>query len=159
MSNKKTQTDKFLDEGTTLLVDPTRYPIIRKGTTFVLEESDIEHPVGVSMTIPDHTMDMRTIYDRYVTGRPIDASIGNAVYHTDDNGEPIDMPNIKALDLVEIGNLLEATRENRALLEHQYDEEVRIINELEAEKARKEKAEDDERLFKEYEKRRKANEL
>lgn len=153
----KKQTTKEVVQDEPLTSKP--YFRLRKSTTFQLLYSDCETPVGVSMTVPDESMDMRTIYDRYVTGRPIDAVSGNSVFHTDEHGNPIEMPNLRALDLVEIGEMLENVRENRALLEHQLEEENRINNELEAEKARKQKAEDDERLFLEYEKRRKANEI
>lgn len=135
------------------------YPVLRKSTTFFPSVEDFETSKGESLTVPEATMDMRTIYDRYVSGRTVDANISNSVYHMDENGNPIEMPNLAKLDLVEIGEMLENTRENRDLLEHQLDEERRIINQLEAEKVAKEKAAEDERLLALYEKRRKANEL
>lgn len=132
-------------------------PLLRHSMNFSLQPEDCETPTGVSMTVPDHTMDMREIYERYVTGRPIEVTSGNDVYYMDDQGNPVEMPNMKALDLTEIAERLEAVRENRAMLEHQIEQEEELNNQLEAEKARKEKALEDERLLKLYEERRRAN--
>lgn len=58
-----------------------------------------------SMTIPDQTMSIRTIVDRYTRGLPITAF--TPVYE----GEDFYMPDPKTLDLVERAELLERTKE------------------------------------------------
>lgn len=58
-----------------------------------------------SMTIPDQTMSIRTIVDRYTRGLPITGF--TPVYE----GEDFYMPDPKTLDLVERAELLERTKE------------------------------------------------
>lgn len=119
---------------------------IRKTTTFILQETDLEHPIGQSLTVPDQTMSMKTIFERYVRGRPLDASVREPIYYGDD----LELPDVKRMDLVEIGQMLENARENRELLQHQLETEKTILNNLELEKQAKEKQLEDERLLKLY---------
>lgn len=129
------------------------YPQVRNWLSYnqLKTASDFETPTGVSMCVPDQVMSIRDIYTRFVTGRPVDAANYGAEYFGED-----EMPHLKKLDLVEIAEMLENVRENRTLLQAQHDEEVRILNELEAEKSAKQKLADAKVLIEEYENRKKA---
>lgn len=56
-----------------------------------------------SLTIPDATMSLRELLDRYARGLPVNGS--EPVYH----GDEVEIPNLKAMDLTEIHELKEAT--------------------------------------------------
>lgn len=124
-------------------------PRYRHSGNYIQTPLGMEHNTDISMCVPDQTMDIRTIYTRFASGRGVDASIRQPVYYGDD----IQLPDLRRLDLVEIGQLLETTRENREMLEAQYKNEQEIVNRLEAEKQAKEKQEEDERLLKLYKER------
>lgn len=112
-------------------------------------ESDLSIQYGVSLTIPDHTMSIREIVTRFASGRGINASMKTPIF----NGEDIDLPDLKRLDLAEVGQMLEAVRENKALLEQQLEQENLIKRNLEIAEAEKFKKQEDERLLKLYEER------
>lgn len=124
--------------------------IIRHAYNRKAMASDYENDEGgISLTIPDHTMSIREIVTRYASGRGINASIKNPIY----NGEEVELPDLKKMDLAEIGQLLETTRENKALLEHQLEQELLITKTLQKEEEQKQKQQEDERLLKLYEER------
>lgn len=51
-----------------------------------------------SLTIPDQTMSLREILDRYSRGLPVDGMAGEPIYH----GEEDEMPDFRRMDLAEI---------------------------------------------------------
>lgn len=112
-------------------------------------DSDYSHPIGHSLTVPDHTMSIREIITRYGQGRGINASVKIPVF----NGEDVEFPDLKKMDLVDISTMVENARENRAMLEHQLNEEKRIQRELEQVENEKRKQQEDDRLLKLYEER------
>lgn len=115
---------------------------IRKTTTFRLKPEDMETGDPISMTIPDQSMEMRDIYQRFATGRPVDGTTREPMYFGD-----LEVPDLKKLDLVEIGQLLEENRERLESLKTKLTEEQEAHNLLEAEKAAKAKEEEDKRLL------------
>lgn len=135
--------------------DPTEISIIlptvkiRKSTTFVLKPEDMEKGNPLSMTIPDQSMEMREIYKRYASGRPVDQSNREPLYY----GEDVEVPDLKKLDLVEIAEMLEENRDRVDRLKQQFNEETELANRLEFEKNEKAKQQEDERLLKLYEER------
>lgn len=74
---------------------------VTKGQSFTLP----------SMTIPDQTMSMRTIVDRFASGMP--SNIGRAVIYEDQN-DPTSGINPKTLDLADIE---EMARRNKQTIE------------------------------------------
>lgn len=68
------------------------------------EVTNFEHPVGPSMTIPDQSMSIRTILERYARGIPFEDKVHTPFY----DGEEF-VPNLKRMDLADIQELKEAT--------------------------------------------------
>jgi len=73
--------------------------MIRTSMTFRLNENDVEHPYGVSQTVPDQSYTLLELLDRHQRGLPI--RVSNPLYSDDD------LPNIKAMDLVDIQEMRE----------------------------------------------------
>lgn len=79
-----------------------------------------------SMTIPDQTMSIRTIVDRYAKGLPVTAF--TPIYE----GEDFYMPDPKTLDLVDRAELLEsAKQEVESLKSRQWKETQDVENTVE----------------------------
>jgi hypothetical protein len=79
-----------------------------------------------SMTIPDQTMSIRTIVDRYARGLPITAF--TPIYE----GEDFYMPDPKTLDLVDRAELLEsAKQEVESIKSRQWKETQDVENTVE----------------------------
>jgi len=79
-----------------------------------------------SMTIPDQTMSIRTIVDRYTRGLPITGF--TPIYE----GEDFYMPDPKTLDLVDRAELLEsAKQEVESLKSRQWKETQDVENTVE----------------------------
>lgn len=74
--------------------------IIRKPTTFQLQEVDCETVIGVSVTVPDQSLTITEIFEQYATGVPMPELI--PVYY----GEEDYYPNPQTLDLTEKEDLL-----------------------------------------------------
>lgn len=81
-----------------------------------------------SLTVPDATMSLRELLDRYGRGLPVNGS--EPVYH----GEEVELPNLRAMDLTEIQALREASAEQVKNLQEQ------ATNESNTKKAAKEAA-------------------
>jgi len=79
-----------------------------------------------SMTIPDQTMSIRTIVDRYAKGLPISAF--TPIYE----GEDFYMPDPKTLDLVDRAELLENVKQEvESLKSRQWKETQDVENTVE----------------------------
>jgi hypothetical protein len=79
-----------------------------------------------SMTIPDQTMSIRTIVDRYAKGLPVSAF--TPIYE----GEDFYMPDPKTLDLVERAELLENVKQEvESLKSRQWKETQDVENTVE----------------------------
>jgi len=86
-----------------------------------------------SLTVPDQTMSIRTILDRYAQGLPIQGQQPNPFYDTDEISEGID---IRKMDLVDMQQLAEKNKEilgqykkgldarNKAKKKQEFEEEV-----------------------------------
>lgn len=151
MAKKTQKTDILADLSTGEI---TTLPRLRHSENYVLTEQDMEYvdPDLPSLTLPDDVMSMTEIFNRFAGGRPVDASYREPVYHGDD----ILIPDLRRLDLVEIGEMLENVRSNRDLLEQQLEQEMELANQIEAEKKAKEMEAQNEALLAEYTKRRNA---
>jgi hypothetical protein len=79
-------------------------------TYFNREEHPCNHEVNdlPSETIPDQTMSIRTILDRYSRGLPIDGQL-NGTYQEDDDYN--DMPDPRTLDLAERQEMAESAKQ------------------------------------------------
>lgn len=79
-----------------------------------------------SMTIPDQTMSIRTIVDRYAKGLPVSAF--TPIYE----GEDFYMPDPKTLDLVDRADLLENVKQEvESLKSRQWKETQDVENTVE----------------------------
>jgi hypothetical protein len=79
-----------------------------------------------SMTIPDQTMSIRTIVDRYAKGLPVSAF--TPIYE----GEDFYMPDPKTLDLVDRADLLESVKQEvESLKSRQWKETQDVENTVE----------------------------
>jgi len=68
-------------------------------------EKNYQNDFGPSMTIPDQTMSIRTILDRYSRGLPVGGR--NDEYYDEDDT----MPDYRTLDLTEIAELQNEVKE------------------------------------------------
>lgn len=66
-----------------------------------------ERTIGPSLTVPDGTLSLRQILDRYATGRPIDGRIPGNDFYDDENFHP----DPRTLDLEELYVLAQESRE------------------------------------------------
>ena len=80
-----------------------------------------------SMTVPDQTMSLRTIMDRYASGMPI-GGIKEAIW--DDDVENTLGINPKTLDLVDLQELKEINKEDMAKLTRKQQQEAKASKEL-----------------------------
>jgi len=78
---------------------------IKNHLTYSVEDRQQERNTQPSKTIPDQTMSVQEIMDRFARGLPIDGA-KLAIYH----GEEDDMPDLERMDLSEKHELLEAAR-------------------------------------------------
>lgn len=74
-----------------------------------------------SMTIPDQTMSIRTIVDRYAKGLPVTAF--TPIYE----GEDFYMPDPKTLDLVDKAELLESAKQEVASIKSRQWKETQDV--------------------------------
>lgn len=75
---------------------------------------------SVSATIPDQTMSLEEILYRYRRGLSLDdAKV--PIYHEDEEGNPIDLPDLRRLDLAEIQELREDARRRYSALQDAYN--------------------------------------
>lgn len=74
-----------------------------------------------SMTIPDQTMSIRTIVDRYTKGLPVSAF--TPIYE----GEDFYMPDPKTLDLVDRAELLESAKQEVASIKSRQWKETQDV--------------------------------
>lgn len=65
---------------------------------------DYEEPTGVSITVPDQTLSLRTLLDRHTRGLPVPMNQGT---YSDQ-----DLPDLNRLDFTEIDALKEANRDD-----------------------------------------------
>lgn len=69
---------------------------------------NLSHPVGESMTIPDESLTVRELFDRYRTGAPLDKFNRGTTYLPDDyDGDEFDAydPIEDAIDLTDVENV------------------------------------------------------
>lgn len=88
----------------------------RLAHTFKIGESDVEHPVGKSMTVPDQAFTIQDILDKYTQG----VDVGNyreGVYDSADaDFDDMDLEKVPHMDLVERENLLEQVQQTQKTL-------------------------------------------
>jgi hypothetical protein len=99
---------------------------VKNSLNYVYTEQKGEVNTLPSMTIPDQTMSIRTIVDRYARGLPVTAF--TPIYE----GEDFYMPDPKTLDLVDRAELLEsAKQEVESLKSRQWKETQDVENTVE----------------------------
>ena len=91
---------------------------LRTSQNFELSPEDIESPTGISQTVPDQSMTVNELLDRHQRGLPIKAY--DPVYYDDD------VPNIHAMDLVDIAEMREELSERSAYLRKKLKDEKSI---------------------------------
>ncbi|QGF19325.1 hypothetical protein [Antarctic microvirus CAA_003_V_9] len=89
---------------------------------FKFKPEHMEHPTGVSLTLPDQSMSVKTIYDRFARGQSINQKEYTGGFFEEE------IPNLKKLDLVELQELsrnnqsqIEILREQLKTQEEQYN--------------------------------------
>lgn len=82
---------------------------LRTSTTYEPVEDYNEHPTGPSQTVPDQSMTVLELLDRHQRGLPVKQN--QNAYYSDD-----DLPNIKAMDLVDIQEMREELSEQSKYL-------------------------------------------
>ena len=97
-------------------------------------------PIGVSQTVPDQTMSLRQILDRYARGLPIEGQKSQIWQGEETNG--ID---IKSLDLAEIQEMREKHQDNMSVLNKEITDK-RILKQKELLKKQVQKEFDDSQI-------------
>lgn len=94
---------------------------IRSSSNFSLGDSifDMEIPQGVSMTVPDQTLSLRELIDRYTRGVPVRTH--QPVYNGDE-----DLPDFERLDLVDLDEARHFNKIHAQKLKEQLNEENRL---------------------------------
>lgn len=94
---------------------------IRSSSNFSLGDSifDMEIPQGVSMTVPDQTLSLRELIDRYTRGVPVRTH--QPVYNGDE-----DLPDFERLDLVDLDEARHYNKVHAQKLKDQLIEENRL---------------------------------
>lgn len=81
-----------------------------------------------SETVPDQTLSLRTILERYAKGLPITGNKSEPLYYGDE-----DMPDINKMDISEIHDLKKAVesdiQQKKAELQNQQDAAIKAANE------------------------------
>lgn len=85
---------------------------------FVLSQGHLEHPKGISMTVPDETLSIKEILQRFVRGQPLDIHFRPTFNIDESDFDSVDYMEAASLELAERSELLESLREeNRELRE------------------------------------------
>lgn len=95
-------------------------PIIR--TSWVRPKTPGTLVAGPSATIPDQTLSVREIVRRFASGLPV----GGArvpMYDEDEEGEPLDMPDYRTMDLSEIHDHQQSVRDEVLQIQNKYKSE------------------------------------
>lgn len=71
-----------------------------------------EHPVGVSQTVPDDTMSIREIVDRFVTTRRVDERLQRQGFIGDADFDDEDLEEVERMDFVDRSELAQRMRDN-----------------------------------------------
>lgn len=113
------------------------------------EPTQTHKPIGVSKTIPDQTMSIRELVDRFARGLPVTGNVNEPQYMDPD--DPMSGINPKSLDLSELNDLKLEAKQTITDLQRKLAEESDIKTknhlkkalkaELEAEKLLEKKAE------------------
>lgn len=85
-----------------------------KSTKFKTQYNSLPDPGEIntlpSLTVPDQTMSIAEMVMRHRRGLPVFGNASIPVYHEDESGEPILLPDYKHLDLAERQELLEKAK-------------------------------------------------
>lgn len=73
-----------------------------------------EHPFGESLTIPDRALPVRKILELSKRGLDPGVNINTPIYHHDENGDPVLLPDVRHMDLAERQQLLEEAKQRVA---------------------------------------------
>lgn len=117
-----------------------RAPKVWNWLTVHKRKQMIRHISDVSQTVPDQTLSLRTLMERYSNGQPINGVDLKPLY--EDEEQPSEGINIKTLDLADMEEMLHNVRSTTqdhykgktiALAEAQRDKEIKLQTDLELE--------------------------
>lgn len=111
-------------------------PVIRTQYNNPILPRHYEKILTPSNTVPDQSMPLKTIIDRFVRGLPLDIPLKNDMYEGE-NEEYIDMRN---LDLADQQELLELSRAQTAALEQRLKDQAKARKDLQIKKLRDDQA-------------------
>lgn len=107
----------------TLYAEDTRIqPVIRTHHNAPLLPKHHEHNTQPSNTIPDQSLPLRTILDRYTRGLPMDIPVTANMYEGESE---FDIPDLRTLDLADQQEIMEKAREQTKALERRLQEQAR----------------------------------
>lgn len=105
---------------------------VRNSLNYAETEESFEFNTLPSLTIPDETMSLREILDRYARGLPISGN--EPIYHVDDDGNPQHVPDFNHMDFADVQtyreNLRQAIDETRQNAINQHKDFIRRTAEL-----------------------------
>lgn len=90
-------------------------------TQYTNNETDYEKNSGISETVPDDTLSIPQILERFVKGQPVYAS--NRTPYYDSENDFAEVPDLAKMDLTEQADYFEAHRNNLAKLRKQFSHE------------------------------------
>lgn len=131
LSLPRTLQEKLLDKNI-YAEDVKIKPVIRTQYNAPILPKHYETITTPSMTIPDQSMPLKTIIDRFVRGLPLDIPLKNDHYEGE-NEEFIDM---RHLDLADQQELLELSRAQTAALEQRLKDQATKRKQLQIETLR-----------------------
>lgn len=108
---------------------------MRNVVNYELTENDVERPVGPSVAVPDETLTIRQIFEKFANGNSAFVSQREGIFDPAPSFDSEDLEKANAMDPVEKDALLEAMRAKRKFLESE------IKSDQEKQKARKEQLE------------------
>lgn len=94
---------------------------------WVLSQSHLEHPKGVSMTVPDESLTVKEILERFRRGQPLSIHTRDTLYDPDSNFDSQDLEEVSRMDITDRSELAQELRLKNA----------RVKSDLEAAQAAK----------------------
>lgn len=134
MSKKQNQPMKLVNTQTGMFAE---LPIIRTPYNAYTLPVYHEKITGPSNTVPDQSLTIKQILDRYARGMSLDPNI--KVYEYSSTEENPELPDWKKLDLSEQQQYLEAARQNVRDIEQQLKAQVKTAKDNEIKKKREER--------------------
>lgn len=77
---------------------------------WVLSQSHLEHPKGVSMTVPDESLTIKEILERFRRGQPLSIHTRDVLYDPESNFDSQDLEEVSRMDITDRSQLAQELR-------------------------------------------------